>query len=140
MYEPIRTRSVHSVAATTTPAFPRRSRDEELDFQLAGHLSALLAVTDELRALVPGDDIGRAAEELAACVARLRQGRSPARLPLPAAVVGTDPAGPERIAALHRRAQALAGRALVVAASRQDTAAAMLAAKRLDAHEAAAAA
>ena len=28
--------------------FPHRSREEELDIQLAGHLAALLAVTDEL--------------------------------------------------------------------------------------------
>ncbi|CAM5726287.1 hypothetical protein SALBM217S_07990 [Streptomyces griseoloalbus] len=39
--------------------------------------------------------------------------------------------------ALHRRAHALAGRALVVAASRADTAAAILAAERMDAHTAA---
>jgi hypothetical protein len=139
MYEPIRTKSVHSVAATTTPgtpATPRRSRDEELDFQLAGHLSALLTVTDELRALAPSDDLGRAAEQLAERVSRLRHGRPPARLPRPSeATADTD-----RIAALHRRAQALAGRALVVAASRHDTTSATLAAKRLDAHEAAVAA
>lgn len=138
MYEPIRTKSVHSVAATTTPAAPRRSRDEELDFQLAGHLSALLTVTDELRALAPSDDLGRAAELLAERVERLRPGRPPARLPLP--VPSPTPAAPDRLAALHRRAHALAGRALVVADSRQDTASAVLAATRLDAHEAAVAA
>jgi hypothetical protein len=38
---------------------------------------------------------------------------------------------------LHRRAHALAGRALVVAASRADTAAAILSAERMDAHAAA---
>lgn len=42
--------------------------------------------------------------------------------------------------ALHRRAHALAGRALVVAASRADTTAAILAAERMDAHTAALAA
>ncbi|PCG81344.1 hypothetical protein CIB93_35860, partial [Streptomyces sp. WZ.A104] len=41
---------------------------------------------------------------------------------------------------LHRRAHALAGRALVVAASRADTTAAILAAERMDAHTAALAA
>ncbi|MGW3875039.1 SCO4983 family protein, partial [Streptomyces sp. NPDC005069] len=41
---------------------------------------------------------------------------------------------------LHLRAHALAGRALVVAASRADTAAAILAAERMDAHTAAMAA
>ena len=138
MYEPIRTKSVHSVAATTTSAPPRRGRDEELDFQLAGHLSALLTVTDELRALAPSDDLGRAAEQLAECVARLRHGVAPARLPAPTATAVA--ATPDRIAALHRRARALAGRALVVAASRQDTASAVLAARRLDGHEAAVAA
>jgi hypothetical protein len=136
MYEPIRTKSVHSVAATTTSAPPRRSRAEELDFQLAGHLAALLTVTDELRALAPSDDLGNAADQLAAAVTRLRHGNPPARLPRPSE---TD-AHADRITALHRRAHALAGRALVVAASRQDTAGATLAAKRLDAHEAAVAA
>jgi len=136
MYEPIRTKSVHSVAATTTSAPPRRSRAEELDFQLAGHLSALLTVTDELRALAPSDDLGHAADQLAASVTRLRHGHPPARLPRP-----TETGAPaDRITALHRRAHALAGRALVVAASRQDTACATLAATRLDAHEAAVAA
>lgn len=38
------------------------------------------------------------------------------------------------VAALHQRAHALAGRALVVAASRADTAAAILAAQRMEAH------
>jgi hypothetical protein len=42
-----------------------------------------------------------------------------------------------RPAALHRRAHTLAARALVVAASRADTAAAILAAERMDAHSAA---
>ena len=44
MYEPIRTKSVHSTMAGTTSDFPHRSREEELDIQLAGHLAALLAV------------------------------------------------------------------------------------------------
>lgn len=130
MYEPIRTKSVHTtMAGTTTPDFPHRSREEELDIQLAGHLAALLAVTDELRALAPSADLDAAAERLAGQVARLRGGRAPARSSAPAAT-GT----PE----LHRRAHALAGRALVVAASRADTAAAILAAERMDAHAAAA--
>ena len=49
MYEPIRTKSVHSTMAGTPSDFPHRTREEELEFQLAGHLAALLAVTDELR-------------------------------------------------------------------------------------------
>ncbi len=35
MYEPIRTKSVHSTMAGTTADFPHRSREEELDIQLA---------------------------------------------------------------------------------------------------------
>ncbi|MFF9406757.1 hypothetical protein ACF1B0_14730 [Streptomyces anandii] len=129
MYEPIRTKSVHTTMAGTTPDFPHRSREEELDIQLAGHLAALLAVTDELRALAPSADLDAAAERLAGQVARLRGGRAPARS---SAAPGTG------TRALHRRAHALAGRALVVAASRADTAAAILAAERMDAHAAAA--
>ncbi|WP_256103886.1 hypothetical protein [Streptomyces sp. ODS05-4] len=119
MYEPIRTKSVHRMADDTT-AYPHRTRDEELRIQLAGHLSALLAVTDEL-----GD--GPAAERIAEQVAKLR-GAPPARH---AGLSGAAPAE------LHRRAHALAGRALVVAASRADTAAAILSAERMDAHTAA---
>ncbi|MDO0925989.1 hypothetical protein QQY24_11345 [Streptomyces sp. TG1A-8] len=129
MYEPIRTKSVHSTAADSPPSdFPHRSREEELDIQLAGHLAALLAVTDELRALVPSAELDTAAERLAGQVARLRGGRTPVR---------AAPAAEDRPAALHRRAHALAGRALVVAASRADTAAAILSAQRMDAHAAA---
>ncbi|AXG80002.1 SCO4983 family protein [Streptomyces paludis] len=119
MYEPIRTKSVHTMAGADA-GFPHRSRDEELDIQLAGHLSALLAVTDEL-------GLGAAAEAIATRIAGLR-GTPPVRH---AALTGHDPA------ALHRRALALAGRALVVAASRADTGAAILAAERMDAHTAA---
>ncbi|GAA3813581.1 hypothetical protein ACFS5L_42810 [Streptomyces phyllanthi] len=129
MYEPIRTKSVHTMAGTT-PDFPHRSREEELDIQLAGHLAALLAVTDELRGLAPSDDLDAAAERLSQQVARLRGGRPPVRSSVPAA---HDPHTP----ALHRRAHTLAGRALVVAASRADTAAAILSAERMDAHAAA---
>lgn len=53
MYEPIRTKSVHTMAGTAPSDFPHRSREEELDIQLAGHLAALLAVTDEIRSLAP---------------------------------------------------------------------------------------
>ncbi|MDN0195423.1 hypothetical protein [Streptomyces sp. S.PNR 29] len=131
MYEPIRTKSVHSTMAGTTSDFPHRSREEELDIQLAGHLAALLAVTDELRALAPSADLDAAAERLAEQVSRLRGGRTPTR-----ASVTAGQAEP-RLTALHRRAHALAGRALVVAASRADTAAAILAAEQMDAHDAA---
>lgn len=130
MYEPIRTKSVHStMAGTTSTDFPHRSREEELDIQLAGHLAALLAVTDELRAAAPSADLDAAAERLAEQVGRLRGGMTPVRMSL--APSGAD------LAALHERAHALAGRALVVAASRADTTAAILAAERMDAHAAA---
>ncbi|MEU7517795.1 hypothetical protein AB0B13_38215, partial [Streptomyces sp. NPDC042898] len=67
MYEPIRTKSVHRMA-DDDHAYPHRSREEELDIQLAGHLAALLAVTDEL-----GDT--EAGELIARQVARLRGAR-----------------------------------------------------------------
>jgi hypothetical protein len=118
MYEPIRTKSVHSMADEAQ--YPHRSREEELDIQLAGHLAALLAVTDEL-------GLEQAADAVAEQVSRLR-GAPPARH---AGLSGADRAD------LHRRAHALAGRALVVAASRADTAAAILSAERMDAHTAA---
>ncbi|WP_282703978.1 hypothetical protein [Streptomyces sp. CC219B] len=125
MYEPIRSKSVHSTMAGTTSDFPHRSREEELDIQLAGHLAALLAVTDELRAVEPSDDLDTAAERLAEQVTRLRGG---------SCVRAVPDAGGHDLAALHQRAHALAGRALVVAASRADTAVAILAAERMDAH------
>ncbi|MFJ5729555.1 SCO4983 family protein [Streptomyces paradoxus] len=130
MYEPIRTKSVHSTVDGPNPDFPHRSREEELDIQLAGHLAALLTVTDELRATQSSADLDTAAERLAEQVGRLRGGRTPVRAPMS----GRRERSTE---ALHRRAHALAGRALVVAASRADTAAAILAAERMDAHTAA---
>ncbi|WP_406093198.1 hypothetical protein [Streptomyces sp. NBC_01013] len=119
MYEPIRTKSVHT-PADHAGDFPHRTREEELDIQLAGHLAALLAVTDEL-------GLGTAGDRIAEQVARLR-GAPPARH----AGLSDAPA-----TTLHRRAHALAGRALVVAASRADTVVAILSAERMDAHTAA---
>ncbi|MFG3368255.1 hypothetical protein ACGF0K_25190 [Streptomyces sp. NPDC048156] len=130
MYEPIRTKSVHAMADPGD--FPHRSREEELDIQLAGHLAALLALTDELRALTPDPDLDAAADALAHQVTRLRGGLLPARASVADAMIHEP-----RSAALHQRAHALAGRALVVAASRADTAAAILAARRMEAHAAA---
>ncbi|MER6370423.1 hypothetical protein ACFWBS_39335 [Streptomyces mirabilis] len=126
MYEPIRTKSVHTTAGTPSD-FPHRSREEELDIQLAGHLAALLTVTDEIRAIEPSADLDAAAERLAEQVARLRGGVAPVRA---SAAAVREP----HAVALHQRAHALAGRALVVAASRADTAGAILAAERMDAH------
>ncbi|MFF3623580.1 hypothetical protein [Streptomyces sp. NPDC002467] len=124
MYEPIRTKSsvVHRMgaAAETTTDYPQRSRAEALDIQLAGHLAALLAVTDEL-------GLAESAAEIAAQVTRLR-GAEPTRAPR-----GAEEGSP----ALHQRAHDLAARALLVAASRADTTVAILAAERMDAHAAA---
>ncbi|MEV7418204.1 hypothetical protein [Streptomyces sp. NPDC089919] len=120
MYEPIRTKSVHRMTGTGRPEIPHRSRGEELDVQLAGHLGALLTVTDEL-------GLDQAAERIAGQIARLR---------------GTPPArhagrSEQDTRALHERAHDLAARALLVAASRADTTVAILAAERMDAHAAA---
>ena len=140
MYEPIRAKSVHTMAE---PQFPHRSREEELDIQLAGHLAALLAVTDELRNLSsggshggarPAQDLDSAASRIADEVARLRREPRPRR---PGAPSATPPHDGARVIDLHRQAHTLAGRALVVAASRADTTAAILAAERMDAHAAA---
>ncbi|TGA89739.1 hypothetical protein E4099_29075, partial [Streptomyces palmae] len=78
MYEAIRTKSVHSMAARTGD-FPHRSRREELRIRLAGHLTALLTVTDELRALTPDPALDRAAQLLADQVTRMRDGHRPLR-------------------------------------------------------------
>ncbi|MFE3990242.1 hypothetical protein ACFXPW_00820 [Streptomyces goshikiensis] len=123
MYEPIRTKSVVHRLGTghgDHPDYPHSSRGEALDIQLAGHLAALLAVTDEL-------GLVESAERIAGQVARLR-GEQPARLP-------HAPTGDA--ATLHQRAHDHAARALLVAASRADTTAAILAAERMDAHAAA---
>ncbi|WP_461007587.1 SCO4983 family protein [Streptomyces capparidis] len=126
MYEPIRARSVHTM---TEPAVPRQSRAEHLRSQLAGHLAALLAVTDELRAIDGTQDLTDAAREIAERIAQLSPETAPVRI-----WEGTRPGdGPGR-AALHRQAHTLAGRVLVVAAARQDTTTAMLACRRMEAH------
>ncbi|MFD8413423.1 hypothetical protein ACFV2Q_16915 [Streptomyces sp. NPDC059650] len=131
MYEPLRTKpAVHRVGGhhAGSPAgshddrgsYPHSTRAEALDHQLAGHLSALLAVTDQL-------GLDSAGARIAAQVTRLR-GSEPVRAPR------AQEADPD---ALHQRAHDLAGRALVVAASRADTTVAILAAERMDAHAAA---
>ncbi|MFF4156479.1 hypothetical protein [Streptomyces sp. NPDC001678] len=123
MYEPTRTKH----AACTHG--PHRSREEELTIRLAGHLTALLTVTDELRALTPSPELDDAAHRLALRVKHLR-GSSPLRAQPTA--TPTDP--PARTAALHQRAHTLSGQALVVATQRGDTTGATLAAERLHAH------
>ncbi|MGK5499846.1 hypothetical protein [Streptomyces sp. URMC 125] len=131
MYEPIRRPSVHTMAdpAGAEGAVPRRSREEELSIRLAGHLTALLTVTDELRVLTPAAELDDAAARLDAQVTRLRAGRAPLRA-APSAAAWDE----ARAAALHQRAHTLAGQALVVATSRSDEEAAALAAERMEAH------
>ncbi|MEU9378538.1 hypothetical protein AB0D94_32960 [Streptomyces sp. NPDC048255] len=121
MYEPSRSKPVVHRMGAATPDYPHRSRGEALDIQLAGHLAALLAVTDEL-------GLDGASDAIAAQVTRLR-GAEPARAPQ------GGPSGDTAV--LHHRAHDLAARALLVAASRADTTVAILAAERMDAHSAA---
>ncbi|MCJ0874706.1 hypothetical protein [Streptomyces sp. AP-93] len=125
MYEPIRTKAVDPRIGAHRSEYPRSSRAEALDIQLAGHLAALLTVTDEL-------GLDEAAAVVAAQVTRLR-GSQPARAPRRP---GREPDA-EAAASLHQRAHDLAARALLVAASRADTTVAILAAERMDAHAAA---
>ncbi|WP_327254661.1 SCO4983 family protein [Streptomyces sp. NBC_01244] len=125
MYEPIRTKAVDPRIGVHRSDYPRSSRAEALDIQLAGHLAALLTVTDEL-------GLDEAAAAVAAQVTRLR-GAQPTRAPQqPGRAADTEAA-----ASLHQRAHDLAARALLVAASRADTTVAILAAERMDAHSAA---
>ncbi|NGO72855.1 hypothetical protein [Streptomyces boncukensis] len=128
MYEPIRTKSVHTLADEALRGLPRRTREEELDIRLAGHLTALLTVTDELRVLTPDTSLDAAAAELVALVARLT-GHAPLR-----AEPTARRADAAHVASLHQRARMLAGNALSVATSREDEAAAETAAERMAAH------
>lgn len=129
MYEPIRAKSVHSMAGPGAQDTPHRSREEELDARLAGHFTALLTVTDELRVLQPDAGYDDAAQRLAAHAARLGGGRAPLR-----AAPSVAGGGTAHVEALHQRAHRLAGNALVIAVSRGDEAASALAGERLDAH------
>ncbi|MEU1824835.1 hypothetical protein ABZ502_20695 [Streptomyces abikoensis] len=122
MYEPTRTK--HTVCTHG----PHRSREEELTIRLAGHLTALLTVTDELRALTPSPELDDAARRLALRVQHLR-GSAPLR-----ARPTTPTPTPTHVTALHQRAHTLAGQALVVATQRGDATGAALAAERLHAH------
>ncbi|MCL6297631.1 SCO4983 family protein [Streptomyces kronopolitis] len=141
MYEPIRTKSVHTMAAA--PQIPHRSRAQELDIRLATQLTALLTVTDELHALAtrPGGSaadgaaaqaaaLAEAAERIAEQAARLSGGHYPLR------AEPTDGGAASRAAALHQRAHTLAEHTLALATSRNDTAVAALAAERVAAHAA----
>lgn len=126
MYEPIRSKSVHT---TSRVEGPHRTRVEELDIRLTGHLTALLTVTDELRAFAPSAELDEAALRLAAHVAGRCDGRTPLR-----AAPSVRSSDPDRIVTLHHRAHTLAGHALVVATSLGNEPAATLAEERNDAH------
>ncbi|MCF3105620.1 hypothetical protein IPZ58_29095 [Streptomyces roseoverticillatus] len=131
MYEPIRTQSVHTMAAQSCSMRGlHRTREEELDIRLAGHLTALLTMTDELRTLTPSRALDDAADRLADRITRMR-GHAPLR-----ATPSAEHSTPARITALHQRAHQLAGQALVVATTVGDTAGETLAAERLAAHAA----
>ncbi|MDF4253735.1 hypothetical protein [Streptomyces sp. WMMB303] len=132
MYEPIRTKSVHTAAESTRSGLPRRTREEELDIRLAGHLTALLTVTDELRVLTPSSALDTAAAQLASHAARLSGGRDPLR-----AAPSAARAEAGHVASLHARAGTLAGNALAVATSRGDEEVTALMTERLAAHTAA---
>jgi hypothetical protein len=102
--------------------------------QLTGHLAALHAATAAVRRATAEParqaELDDALEQIAARISAL----SPT-----AAVVRSEATTDQRKspAELHEHAEDLAGRLLVVAAARQDTATAMLACRRMDAHAAA---
>ncbi|WP_181767390.1 hypothetical protein [Streptomyces albidus (ex Kaewkla and Franco 2022)] len=126
MYEPIRTKSVHTMADAD---FPHRTRAEELDIRLAGDLTALLTVTDELRALATDAELDEVAQELVDQITRLRDGAAPFR-----ADPSVRDADPEHVDSLHHRAHTLAGHAVVIATYRSDEAAMALASQCRDRH------
>ena len=125
---PVHNSSAHS---STAPA-PHR------DTRLVGHLAALHAATEAVRQAA--EDRAQLAE-LDAALKQIstRINEISAVSALAAAVVpsGPAPTGDRQLHELHEQAHALAGRLLVVAAAQQDTATAMLACRRMDAHAAA---
>jgi hypothetical protein len=102
--------------------------------QLTGHLVALHTATAAVRRATAEParqaELDDALEQIAARISALSPTAAAAR-PEAAADQRKSPAE------LHEHAQDLAGRLLVVAAARQDTATAMLACRRMDAHAAA---
>lgn len=94
----------------------------------AGHLVALHATTALLRDATPdAPELDAALEQIAARIRELAPVTGTAR------AMAAGPSG-RTPAELHRDAYDLAGRLLVVAAAQQDTATAMLACRRMDAH------
>ncbi|MFC1417509.1 SCO4983 family protein [Streptacidiphilus cavernicola] len=102
--------------------------------QLTGHLAALHAATAAVRRRTADParraELDAALEQIAARISAL----SPTAAVLRSEADRDSGRSP---AELHDHAHALAGRLLVVAAARQDTATAMLACRRMDAHAAA---
>ena len=102
--------------------------------QLTGHLAALHAATAAVR---QGTDDPAQQAELDAAL-KLIAARIGALAPTATVIRSEATQVPAKSPAeLHDHAHALAGRLLVVAAARQDTATAMLACRRMDAHAAA---
>ena len=127
--------SLHPGGQTAPPASARTGgAPEGVGAQLTGHLAALHAATAAVRRRT--DEPGRQAELDAA----LEQISVRIGALSPTAVVLRSEAGHDQgrsLTELHEHAHQLAGRLLVVAAARQDTATAMLACRRMDAHAAA---
>ena len=107
---------------------------DRVGVQLTGHLAALHAATAAVRR---GTDEPARQAELDTALEQI-SARISALSPT-AAVVRSEATHDQgkSLAELHDHAHQLAGRLLVVAAARQDTATAMLACRRMDAHAAA---
>ncbi|MFC1400841.1 MULTISPECIES: hypothetical protein [Streptacidiphilus] len=121
---PVHNSSAHS---STVPA-PQR------DTRLVGHLAALRSATEAVRQAA--EDRAQQAE-LDAALKQIgtRIHEVSAVSDRAAGVLPSVPsAGGRPLRELHQQAHALAGRLLVVAAAQQDTATAMLACRRMDAH------
>ena len=111
---------------------------------LAGHLAALMAATEAVRAAT-GEPAARAEldQALAQLTRRLAELEPTGGPVVPAAGAPGGRGHPRAVRSAdsltraHEHAHALAGRVLLVAAARQDTVTAMLACRRMDAHAAA---
>ena len=127
---PVHNSSAHS---STAPA-PHR------DTRLVGHLAALHAATEAVRHAAEDRaqqvELDAALKQISARISEVSAVSDRAA----AVVVASGPSaatGRRHLHELHEQAHALAGRLLVVAAAQQDTATAMLACRRMDAHAAA---
>ena len=121
---PVHNSSAHS---STAPA-PHR------DTRLVGHLAALRSATEAVRRATE-DRTQQAELDAALKQISTRIHEVSAVSDRAAGIVLSGPAaGSRQLRELHEQAHALAGRLLVVAAAQQDTATAMLACRRMDAH------